>query len=64
MPNVYNYCRLNICMSEGAKMARDLKDLLPQHARLLESMAEDFDSLEETLAECDRSRERLNACFR
>lgn len=50
-------------MSDGADMARDLKDLLPQHAGLLDSMAEDFDSLEETLAECDRSRERLNACF-
>lgn len=50
-------------MSEGADIARQLKDLLPHRADLLESMAEDFDGLEEDLAECDRSLERLNTCF-
>ena len=61
--NLLRHFLLMECMSEGADMARDLKDLLPQHADLLESMAKDFDSLEETLVECDKSRERLNACF-
>ena len=50
-------------MSEGADIARRLKDLLPHRADLLESMAEDFDGLEKNLAECDRSLKRLNACF-
>lgn len=48
-------------MSEGADLARELKEMLPQHADTLESMAKDFDSLEETLAECAASRKRLEA---
>lgn len=48
-------------MSEGADLARSLKGRLPQHAELLEEMAGDFDELEETLADCSRSRKRLEA---